>query len=151
MNILVIFLAKYLYIVLLAIAVGVVGFNKEIRKKVIGLSLGTLPLSFLTGKLLGWVYYNPRPFVVKNIQPLISHAADNGFPSDHTLLCATVASTIFVYNRKIGLFLFFLSLLVGGARVLAQIHSPVDVMGSFLIAILTTYIFYFLLNRFFKN
>src|SRR5919202_4656794 len=54
--------------------------------------IGVLSLLFVqTGGLL---YNDPRPFVVGHFQPLISHPADNGFPSDHALLAAALVAVV---------------------------------------------------------
>jgi undecaprenyl-diphosphatase len=60
--------------------------------------------------------------------------ADNGFPSDHTLLATAIAFAIFHFNKKLGLFLFLLAVLVGVARILAGVHHAADIAGSLIIA-----------------
>lgn len=57
-------------------------------------------------------------------------AADNGFPSDHTLLSSSIAVTIFSAHKKLGLVLFVLVLLDGLSRVIGHIHSLIDIIGS---------------------
>jgi undecaprenyl-diphosphatase len=94
----------------------------------------TLPLIYLVGKISSLLYFNPRPFVVGNFSPLIAHAADNGFPSEHTLLSAAMAALVYFFNKKLGSVLFVLALLVGAARVLAGVHHALDVAGSITIA-----------------
>ncbi len=78
--------------------------------------------------------------MVEHVQPLITHAADNGFPSDHTLLTMTIASILFLYNKRLGIVLAILAVIVGYSRVLAKVHHPVDIFGSIVIAIIATYI-----------
>ena len=39
-------------------------------------------------KLAGALYAHPRPFVVFHAAPLVAHAADNAFPSDHLAACS---------------------------------------------------------------
>jgi undecaprenyl-diphosphatase len=149
MNFLIIFFAKYIYLFLVAIVlVFIILSTANIRKQLAKVSLFSLPLSFLLLKILASLYYNPRPFVVNHIQPLITHAADNGFPSDHTTLCATFASIIFIFNKKIGIFLYCLTLLVGVSRVLALVHHPIDILGGLATGIFSVYISRFLLKKY---
>ncbi len=54
----------------------------------------------------------------------------------------TIASVIFTYNQKIGGLLIVLSLLVGISRVLAHVHHGIDIVGSVVIALMTTYLSY---------
>lgn len=143
MNTLIIFGAKYLY--LLGLAIFVIYFIrllKEQRNKFFIFSLFDLPAVYFAALLAGFFYNNPRPFVSEHITPLISHAADNGFPSDHTLLVAALASILYCYNRTLGLAVFSIALLIGVSRVLAGIHHWVDIVGSFGIAIAMTAMVY---------
>lgn len=131
------FVANYLY--LASIALGLYGLflaPKEIQTSLIKTAFFSLPIAFIVGKIANYFIENPRPFVVQKNFPLIPHAPDNGFPSDHTLLVATIAATIFVYKPKLGMILFLLAFLIGGSRVLARIHHPADILGSIGIAIL---------------
>ena len=86
-------------------------------------------------KVAGSLYYDPRPFVTQHIAPLFRHAADNGFPSDHTAVTMFVAFCVLVVSRPWGLALVALSLLAGVARVLAHVHSPIDLVAAVAIAL----------------
>lgn len=125
-----------------------VGFaDQTARKNILKLALLTLPLAFIIANLLHRLFYNPRPFVVEHIKPLILHAANNGFPSDHTLLVISIASILFVYNKRLGIFLFILGLIVGFARIYAKVHHPVDILGSIGIATSSTFLSLILLKK----
>lgn len=143
MENLIIFGARYLTGVMIAIAV--IYFLKQSRKRKIEMAVFaiiTLPAIYLMAKIASALYFNPRPFVVENFIPLVEHANNNGFPSDHTLLSVAVAMVIFFYNKKLGGMLLFLALLVGIARVLAGVHHVLDIVGSFVIAIIVAFLFY---------
>jgi len=84
-------------------------------------------------KAAGAVFYDTRPFVTQHIAPLFPHAADNGFPSDHTAVTMFVGFCVLVVSRRWGLVLLALSLLAGVARVLAHVHSPLDIAGAVVI------------------
>lgn len=141
MDLLIIFGAKYLYLVIVAAAVVYLFFQpKELRWKIILCSIIALPLIYIVAKIGGFLYYDPRPFVVGEFMLLIPHSADNGFPSDHTLFVGAIAAIIFFFNRKFGALLFALAFLVGVARVLAGVHHFIDIFGSVVIASVITYI-----------
>jgi undecaprenyl-diphosphatase len=91
-------------------------------------------LAVVLAKIAGHLYYDPRPFVTHHLVPLIAHAADNGFPSDHALLCAFLAFTMLLYSRRAAFVLIIIALLVSWARVAAHLHNPRDIVGSFVIA-----------------
>lgn len=147
MNMLIILSAKYLYLVSILIAVAYfLKANKDIKKKIFLLALVSFPLSLILSKISSFFIKDPRPFVVEHIKPLIAHAADNGFPSDHTLLTMAIASVVFAYNKKLGAVLFVITFLVGAARVLAYVHHPLDIIGSIVIAGGVTIIVFFLMR-----
>ncbi|MDP4010140.1 MAG: phosphatase PAP2 family protein [Candidatus Shapirobacteria bacterium] len=147
MSPLIIFSAKYVYLIILFLALIFVYISNSKNRKNIGiLSFFSLPLSLLISKILNYLFYNPRPFVVEKLTPLITHAADNGFPSDHTLLCATVSSIVFIFNKKWGTVLFILTLFVGLSRVLVLVHHPIDIVASLVIAVFSVYVCWFFLK-----
>ena len=140
MEIIIIFLAKYLHLFVIAgaVLVGVLSEPKT-RKALIILALVAIPITYGVGELAGFLIQNPRPFVVEGVAPLIPHVPNNGFPSTHALIAMTVASVVFVHNRKAGYVLFMLALLVGLGRVMALVHSPIDVLGGAVIALAVTW------------
>jgi len=148
MDILYIIGAKYLFIV--PILIGFVLFirsSKFLKKELLIFSIPTLGLTLLIGKILNKLIYNSRPFVTEGFSPLIKHAPDNGFPSDHMLLVASIAAIITFYNRKLGALLWFFAILVGISRVLVGVHHMMDVVGSTFIAIVSAAIIFWLLKN----
>lgn len=141
---LIIFGAKYLFAaIVIAACVFFWKRSADERKRLTMLALFALPLTYLVAKLGSFFYYDPRPFVVGHFSPLIPHDPDNGFPSDHTLLSAAFAWIVFwfdVKSRKIGIFLLGITLTVGASRVLAGVHSWIDIFGSVVIAGIVTWL-----------
>jgi len=131
MDKLIIFGAQYLIFVLIFLAgIYFARQSRKQQKEMLAFAIMTLPVIYIMAKFGSWLYFDPRPFVVESFVPLIAHASDNGFPSDHTLLSSAVAMIIFFYNKKLGVMLLALTLLVGFARVLAGVHHTVDILGS---------------------
>ncbi len=153
MDNLIIFGARYLTSVMILIAFTY--FLKLSRTKkieMIAFAVITLPAIYLTAKIASLLYYNPRPFVVENFMPLIEHANNNGFPSDHTLLSGAVAMVVYFFNKKLGALLFGLAVLVGISRVLAGVHNEIDIEGSLIITAGISFLVYkFVLPRVLKN
>jgi undecaprenyl-diphosphatase len=131
MDPLIIFLAKYLIVgVILVLAITWLKLSARGRKElVVAVIIAGLIAAVLT-KLTGKIYFHPRPFAVQHIKPLIPHAADNGFPSEHTVLAMTLTAVIYYYRKKLALAAFVLTLGVGIGRVLAHVHSPLDIVGG---------------------
>lgn len=146
---LIIFGANYLIWVCVAVAfIALTLLPKDNRARVLVLIAISLPLAYLVAKFASALYYNPRPFVTGEFTPLVYHAPDNGFPSDHTLLASAVATVVYAYRRRVGLFLIAGTVAVGVSRILAGVHSPLDVAASMAIAVGVTFAVYHLLRRF---
>ncbi len=143
MDSIIIFGARHLTAVMILIAlVFFLRLSREKKKEMIMFAIITLPIIYLTAKISSFFYFNPRPFVVGNFVPLVAHVPDNGFPSEHTLLSAAVASIAYFFNKKLGIILFILALLVGASRVLAGVHHSLDVAGSVIIATGVSFLIY---------
>lgn len=132
---LVLFGAQYLYL-FIVILTGVFVYSrpKELRLKLLISLVIAFPLTYIFAKIGSVFFESPRPFVTSGISPLFPHAADNGFPSDHTLLSAACAALILWSEKRLGILLLCVSFLVGYSRVLAGVHHPVDIVGSVVIA-----------------
>ncbi|HEX8974584.1 MAG TPA: phosphatase PAP2 family protein [Patescibacteria group bacterium] len=140
MEKLIIFGAKYLIYVLIIIAIiFFLRQQRKRRKEILIFAIITLPLAYVVAKLASFFYFNPRPFVAEHFVPLIAHDADNGFPSDHTLLSSAIAASVYVFNKKWGVALFILAVLIGAARVLAGVHHAVDIVGALIISALAAW------------
>ena len=148
-NQLVSFSVQYLYVVIAVIAVVFLVSKSYTKKRsILPLALLSSGIAFVLDKVLNVIIYNPRPFVVENISPLVPHMADNGFPSEHTLFAMLIAGIIFVLHKKMGILLGTLALIVGIGSVLAKVHHPIDVLGSVLIAFVSVLVSTFIISRF---
>jgi undecaprenyl-diphosphatase len=142
------FVGDYFFIVSLAIlAVYWLRVGRREKVNIVWqLLIGGL-LALLLSTIASHVYYDTRPFVTEHVVPIIAHAADNGFPSDHTLLTAFIGFTIYPHSRAVGGVLLLVALLVGIARVAAHIHHPIDIVGSFVIAAISVALVQLLARR----
>lgn len=143
-NGLIIFTANYLIIIILVLT----GFfwlrqTAVVQKQLLWRAVFAFPLTLIIAKIMGVLYYNPRPFVVLHLTPLLKHTADNGFPSDHTLLSAACAALVFTVNKKWGVVLYILAFCIGLARVVALIHHWTDIFGSLIAASVVMAIVYY--------
>jgi undecaprenyl-diphosphatase len=140
-NSLVIFGAKYLFLVaILIFVVYFIRLSKNKRRGFFTFSSVSLFTVYVTGLLAGYLYNNPRPFVSEHIIPLIPHSPNNGFPSDHTILVVALASILYCFNRTIGIAVFIIAFLIGTSRVFAGIHHWIDIVGSFGIAVTVIFV-----------
>ena len=90
----------------------------------------TVVIAFICAQIGAAVYNDPRPFTQDHVKPLISHGADNGFPSDHGLLAALIVAAVLLLDLRFVAVFVLLGVLVDWARVGAGIHHVIDVVGS---------------------
>jgi undecaprenyl-diphosphatase len=131
MDSLIIFCAKYLILLIpLLAALAFYQASPKHRKAIFVSLVAAVVIAAILDKIAGKLYYDPRPFVTHNFKPLIIHAADNGFPSEHSLFSVTISASLIAYRRRLGLAALAVSLIIGIARVAAHVHSPIDIVGS---------------------
>lgn len=133
------FVAEYLYgLVILGAVIYLVWQYRSRWLELIIAAFCIGGIAYLLAKLTANWISDPRPFVETGKAPLIPGALDNGFPSDHTLLVAAVATVVSLANWKIGLIIWALALVIGLARVYAGVHHLLDIAGSFILVGLAT-------------
>jgi len=139
------FCAQDLFLLVVAGAVAVAWIlPKANRLKFVMTVVLACIIAFVISRIASKLYYDPRPFITQHITPLISHAADNGFPSDHALLTMTLTAAVYFFNRKIAAGMLVLTIIVGWARIAAKVHSPLDIIGAWLIGIVAAVAAYYL-------
>lgn len=94
--------------------------------------------AFLIAKLLA-VTYQPsdvRPYELLGIVPGASYLDNPGFPSDHALFVAAIAFAVWAETRQktISIILAIFVILVCVGRVLAHVHTPLDVIVGVAVA-----------------
>ncbi len=102
---------------------------------VLGISLNFLITLF---------YFHPRPFMEHIGVLLINHKPETSFPSDHTTFMLSIGF-MFLYfkkTRNLGIVLSVLGLAGGTARIYSGLHYPFDILGSVLVAIISSYIIF---------
>jgi undecaprenyl-diphosphatase len=135
-----IFLAEYLgYFLILGIVYLLIK-EKNWRWRIYFFSLTTLSVILARGiitEIIKFFYYQPRPFLVLEIQPLIEHNLTSSFPSGHAAAFFALALVIFYFNKKWGWRCLILALLIGLARIFAGIHWPLDIIGGAIIGLIS--------------
>jgi undecaprenyl-diphosphatase len=145
MNSLIILCAKDLiYLTILLAVIFLLVLPNKKKKNFIIFGVITGAVAYLLAKIGGAIFYNARPFVSEHVIPLIQHAANNGFPSDHTLIASAIAVTIFMVSKKWGVGFMILAIIIGSARVMAHVHHPIDIIGSIIFALLGGVVAYYL-------
>lgn len=137
MDLLVRFLADGALLIILAVGVGLL-FRAVTPPKwlqVFPLVIMAGLTSLLIAKLMSLIYQPQiaRPFLEQGVAPRAAYIDNPGFPSDHALLAGVIVLAVYFVTpyKKTAIVLCIIALLMGAARVMALVHTPVDVIGGF--------------------
>ncbi len=131
MDYLMLFASKSLiFILVLSVGVLFLSLDRNGKKKMVVMAAVLFPLAFIVARIGSNIYFSPRPFVTYNFVPLLAHAADNGFPSDHALFAFSLAFFGLIFNKRAGYTFLIIALIIGVSRIYVGVHSPIDIIGS---------------------
>jgi len=144
-NLFIRFIADFLVIPIVLIGVWVVLCSpKNVRWKRAKKGFFAGLLALVLAGIARLLYQDPRPFVQAGVAPKALYLIGAGFPSLHALLVFTVTFVVWAAtkNVKISLLLLGLSVLVAVGRIVALVHTPVDILGGIACAFVAVLIIY---------
>ena len=109
--------------------------QKAILRAIIALFMANVVL-----KLCNLVYFRPRPFVDHQVNLLFYRPTDSSFPSNPATVGFSVATAIWLYNRRLGALLLVLATLFGLSRIYCGVHYPLDIIAGTLLGALSAYL-----------
>lgn len=89
-------------------------------------------VALIVAKVLNHLVADTRPYLIPadHETPLTSVSKDNGFPSDHALLAAAIAASLWWINRRLIWPFALLTVFVALGRLGIGAHHTLDVVGS---------------------
>ena len=134
-----ILIAKYLPIVFVLFLIYL-WFNKNKDKGLALYSGYSAILGILLNFFITLFYFHPRPFMDKIGTLLVNHAPETSFPSDNTTFMLSIAFMLLYFKetRKAGIIFSILGILGGISRIFCGLHYPLDVIGSILVALVSS-------------
>lgn len=131
------FIADGLLIAIVATA-GLVGTYYIVRTRQIAKSAPYAVMAALTALLLAKIVsliYQPsgaRPYVEQGVSAGAAFIDNPGFPSDHALLASVIVLMIYMLTpyRRLSYILAVLVLIMSYGRVIALVHTPLDIVGG---------------------
>jgi undecaprenyl-diphosphatase len=101
-------------------------------------------LALALAKLIGDLVARQRPFVdhPHAAHLFIKHAADFGFPSDHTSGAFAIGVALLLRHRASGIFALLLGCAIGIGRVMVGVHYPSDVLAGAVLGTLCALVFW---------
>ena len=140
LDALAVFFAKYLVAFFLFLPFCFWFWRKKRYRELALLSLSSGALGIVVSFLLRFFYFHPRPFMLGIGKAIISHSATSSFPSGHTTLMLSIAFSLLYFkkSRLAGIILSPFGVLGGLARVFCGVHFPLDILGSIVVAALSS-------------
>lgn len=138
-----IFIAKYLvYLFPLSLAFyWLWGNEKHIdQQRTLACKAGVaLIIALSISWFIGMIAPHARPFAANIGYNFLAHEATPSFPSNHGTFVFTIAlAYLFWHNSKrIGMLMLILGLAIAWARIYLGVHWPIDMVGAFIVALLS--------------
>lgn len=130
-------------LVLLLFGLWFTGKSRTVREqnqRAVLSAIASMLLGNLFVKALNLVFYRPRPFADHTVTLLFYRPSDSSFPSNPTSIGFCIATSVWRFNRKMGLVLYVLASLLGLARLCGGVHYPSDILGGALIGMFSAYL-----------
>lgn len=116
------------------IAAVILMARKKSRKNGICVGASMLLGLFLGGLILKHIFVRLRPFenplgLLSASDLIISLPSDRfSFPSSHSVTSFAAAASLFMYNKRLGIFAYALAGLIALSRLYLYVHFPTDVL-----------------------
>ena len=146
----IIFFASYLQYVLIATFLVLLyrsAYPRKEKMHIFWVTIISIVISrYIITSLIRFFYHRPRPFIIYPLYPLVTDYAWS-FPSGHSAFFFAMAATLFLYNKKWGVWFFVAALFMNISRVIAGVHYPSDIIGGMIIGIITACCIFFVAEK----
>ncbi|WP_273122991.1 phosphatase PAP2 family protein [Metabacillus sp. HB246100] len=115
------------------LAVCMLWIRKPKKIKIPSETLVSVLMCMLISNAIKKVKDLPRPFITRKANVLLPSKEDSSYISKHTILAYAVSTTIYLYNKGLGIFMYGFSTLIGISRVWTGVHYPFDILRSALL------------------
>lgn len=115
-------------------------FQKSKRMYSFSILVLSLFFAWLLANIIKYITHIERPFMKLDIVPLVFEKGYS-FPSEHTSIFFALAFSTFFLNKKIGVLMYVLAVLIGLSRVVKGVHYPMDILGGIVLGTLVGFIF----------
>lgn len=130
-HFIVVFIAEFFIYFLFAGLLILWSIDGKIKKEQVIHAIFASFIAWLIARFIKILIPTVRPFIVDgNAAIVLFRPNDGSFPSEHTVIAFALAVTVFLHDRKVGWLFLLTALLIGIARVFANVHYPIDILGG---------------------
>ncbi len=140
-NLVIEFLASFLiYFLFFGLAILWM-VDGKIKKEQVLHALFAAFVAWAITAIIKLIFPTLRPFKIDGLPPLtFTIPNDASFPSGHSAEAFAIAVTVWLHDKKVGWVFLITALVVGIARVWANVHYPIDILAGALIGTLVAVI-----------
>jgi len=133
-----VFFSDHVGYILLAILVLIFLFKPAAKNRLMVLAALTSAIisRLVITNIIRFFYHHLRPFEVMHVNQLIPESGYS-FPSGHVAFYFALSMAVYLYNKKLGIAFFVVSVLMGFARIFVGVHWPADILGGILVGVIT--------------
>lgn len=151
-----VFLAAYLQYFLVAAFLVLLYFAAYSRREKLYLFWTTAVSIFVARGLITeairFFYHRPRPFLTLPVNKLLSNGwfysdTEWSFPSGHSAFFFAMATAVYLYNKKWGVWFFIAAILINISRIITGVHYPSDILSGAVVGIVSGYFVVYFLNK----
>ena len=89
--------------------------------------------AWILAYILKIIIHTPRPYdIFPQVRALFLETG-YAFPSGHATFFMALAVAVFLTHKKAGSIFIVFAVLIGIARITAGVHSPIDILGGFIL------------------
>jgi undecaprenyl-diphosphatase len=124
------FASFYIYFLFIGLLILWV-IDGKIKKEQVIHALFACLVALLTAIIIKYFFPTLRPFVVNGKETdVLIRPITGAFPSEHTAIAFALSVTVFLHDRRVGWWFLASALVIGLARVAANVHYPADIIGG---------------------
>lgn len=130
----------FMAVIVIVFILGIKQKRFEYRKIAFSTVVITI-INLIINLIIRSIFHVDRPFIHNKVNLLVPHDTASSFPSNHATGTMSIALGLGKYNIILEIIMTILSIIVGFSRVYVGNHYPADVIGAYVIAFATSYIY----------
>lgn len=133
-----VFFAEYLLYIIVAILIVLLIWKKH-RLMILFSAVSVFLSRIIIAEPIKILVHRARPYIVlETAKKIITGDTDfKSFPSGHAAIIFAIATAVYFFNKKLGIWFFVGAILIGISRIFVGVHWPTDILGGAVIGIVS--------------